>query len=150
MAAVNHTRGVKLLLKVGDGATPTEVFTARCSINAARGLAFAAETNDVAVPDCTDPDLMAWIEREKVSLSATVTGAGMLDRADAKFFGDWVMDDAAKNCKIVMDHATSGQVVTWTGAFHLTAFEVTGDRGGKVECSISLASTGAVTGTYPA
>lgn len=88
MAEVKHARGVKLLIKVGDGATP-EVFETYCSINAERGITFTAGTNDQDIPDCQDPDAIAWVVREKTNLSASITGSGVLDTGDVQDFFDW-------------------------------------------------------------
>lgn len=143
---VKHARGVQLLLKVGDGASP-EVYTAFCSINAARGITFSSAVNDFSIPDCTDPDLIAWIAREKSSLSVAVSGAGILNTPDIDDFFNWWSSRLSKSCTITIDVGASlgGQV--FTGDFHLTDFAITGDRGAKMECSITLASDGEVTMT---
>lgn len=144
MAAVKHARGVKLVLKVGNGASP-EVFTAKCSINAARGISFAAATRDFAVPDCTDPDMIAWLSREKESLSVAFSGAGMLNTPDVEDFFDWWRDEDPKNCQVVVDVPSADGGVIFEGLYHLTDFGITGDRGGKQEMTISLASDGEIT-----
>lgn len=146
MAAVKHARGVKLLLKVGDGGGP-EVFSTFCSINAARGITFTSATRDFAVPDCTDPDQIAWLAREKESLSVSVTGSGMVNTPDVEAFFDWWKSEDSKNCQVVVDVASVDGGVIFEGAFHLTEFSITGDRGSKMETSISLASDGEVTST---
>ena len=143
MAAVKHARGVKLLLKVGDGASP-EVFTAYCSINAARSLQGTAATNEFNIPDCDDPDALAWVTREKVSVSYTVNGAGILNTPDVEDFATWLASEDAKNCQIIVDVPSADGGVIFSGAFHLTEFQITGDRGAKMECTLSLASSGEV------
>lgn len=149
MAAVNYTRGVKLVLKVGDGASP-EVLTALCTINAERGITFNAQTNDATIPDCADLDAMAWLAREKVSLSVDVTGGGMAHKQDVKKLWDWFESEDAKNCHIILDDDTAGNVITFAGAFHLTQFDLTGNRGEKVNSTMTLSSDGAVTATFGA
>jgi hypothetical protein len=144
MAAVQHARGVKLLLKVGDGATP-EVFTAYCTINAARNIKGTATVNKFNIPDCSDPDLLAWVVAEKVSLEYTVSGAGILNTPDVQAFADWLAAESSKNCQIVVDVPSADGGVIFEGAFHLTDFEITGDRGAKMQANISLTSDGAVT-----
>jgi Phage tail tube protein len=146
MAAVKHARGVQLVLKVGDGAAP-EVFTPLCTINAARSIAGEAATNDFNIPDCDNPDLMGWLAREKVSLSYSVNGAGILNTPDVVIFTDWLHDPLPHNCIIVVDVSTADGGVEFAGAFHLTTFEITGDRGSKMEATIALLSDGEVTVT---
>lgn len=147
MAVVKHARGVKLLLKVGDGGSPSESFTSYCSINAARGITFSSATNEFPEIDCDDPDQVAWIVREKSSLSCSITGAGILNTPDIQDFFDWLTDDASKNCQIVVDVPSADGGVIFEGAFHLTEFAISGDRGAKMEVTISLVSDGEVTST---
>lgn len=143
---VKHARGVKLLIKVGDGAAP-EVFTAFCTVNAARSIAGEAATNDFNIPDCEDPDAMGWLAREKVSLSYSLSGAGILNTPDVEVFADYLADPLSRNCEIIVDVPAADGGVIFAGKFHLTAFEITGDRGGKMEATISMVSDGEVTVT---
>lgn len=144
MAAVKHARGVKLLLKVGDGADP-EVFAQFCSINAERGITFTSTTNDVDIPDCDDPDMLAWIAREKQNLSVTINGAGTLNTPDVQDFFDWFKSPEPKNCQLVVDVPSVDGGIIWTGAFHLTEFSITGNRGEKMQAAVTLNSDGPVT-----
>lgn len=144
MAAVNEFKGQLLALQVGDGniSPGPETFASYCSINAEKGISFTAETNDVAIPDCTDLELVDWIAREKVSLSAGITGSGMLDKADVPKFYAFLTDDDSRNCRLTIP-GPGGTL--FSGKFHLTAFDVTGARNDRATCSITLASDGAVT-----
>jgi predicted secreted protein len=143
MAAVNAFKGQLMALQIGDGAEP-EVFGPFCSINAERGISFTAETNDVALPDCTDLELVDWIAREKVSLSAGITGSGMLDKADVPKFYAFLADTESRGCRLTIP-GPGGTL--FAGKFHLTGFEITGARNERSTCSITLASDGPVTAT---
>lgn len=144
MAQATTASGVRqLLILVGDGGSP-ETFVHPCSINSQRGLVLTADTNDVIVPDCEDPDLMAWVEREKVSLGGTINGEGTLNVPDLDLFWDWFESSDPKNVKVVVDlEAVNGGRV-FSGAWHLTNFELGGERGQKVSASITLQSSGAI------
>lgn len=144
MAEVKHARGVKLLIKVGDGATP-EVFETYCSINAERGITFTAGTNDQDIIDCENPDAVAWVVREKTNLSAAITGSGVLNTPDVADFYDWLTDEDPRNVKVIVDVPSTDGGVIFTGRFHLTEFSLTGNRGEKMQASISLSSDGAIT-----
>lgn len=145
MAQAKTVRGTKLLVKVSDGAG-TPAYSHPCLINTDRGIAFSAETNDVIIPDCADPDLMAWAAREKVSLSAQITGSGTLNTPDTEFYSDWVMSPDPIAVRVEL----GGVVLAdgggyWQGNFHCTNFELTGTRGNRVQCSLTLVSDGAIT-----
>lgn len=144
MAAVKHARGVKLLVKIGDGADP-EVFTAICTINAARGIVFSSTTNEFADIQCDDPDAVAWTLREKSGLSASINGAGLLNTPDVQDMYDFLSSADPKNCQVVVDVPSADGGVIFEGAFHLTEFGITGDRGAKMESSVTLLSDGEVT-----
>lgn len=146
MAAPTTARGTKLLIKVGDGEDP-EVFSHPCTISGQRAIVFTSTVNEVNVPDCALPDQLAWIEREKVSVSAAINGEGTLNAPDADLFFEWVTDEDEKNVKCVIDipGSTGGRI--YSGAFHCTQFEEGGNRGEKVNASIQLQSTGVVTKT---
>ncbi|QBX38670.1 hypothetical protein E4M02_11145 [Brevundimonas sp. S30B] len=144
MAEVKHARGVKLLIKVGDGETP-EVFSTYCSINAERGITFTAGSNDQEVIDCDNPEQVAWLLREKTNLSASITGSGMLNTPDVEEFFDWLASPDSRNVKVVIDVPSADGGVIFTGAFHCTEFSITGNRGEKMQASISLSSDGPVT-----
>lgn len=149
MAAVNYTRGVKLVVKVGDGASP-EVFTRLCTINAERGITFNAQSNDATIPDCDDPDKMAWLAREVSTLSVDVTGGGMSHKQDVKKLWDWWSSGDTKNCQVIVDDDTAANVITFEGGFKLPQFDMTGNRGEKVNSTMSLSSDGEVTATFGA
>jgi predicted secreted protein len=148
MAQAKVMNGRKLLIKVSDGAS-TPTFAHPCLINAARGIAFASETNSINIPDCDDPDLVTWVGREKRGLSASINGAGVLHTPDTEVFFDWVKSSTPKAVRVELNGVTGGANGGgyWGGNFHLTTFEVSGDDGEKVQCSLSMESDGAIAWT---
>lgn len=145
MAKVSSIRGTKLLIKVSDGGSPTPVFAHPCMINSDRGISFTASTNDQEVPDCDNPDLMAWAEREKVSLSAQISGNGILHTKDISFFSDWLQSPDSIAVRVEFDGVDEDDGGGWwAGNFHCTGFDANGGRGKKAEGSITLISDGPV------
>jgi hypothetical protein len=140
---VKYASGVKLVIMVGDGGSP-EVFTPYCTVNALRSIKGDTATNDFNIPDCDDPDLIGWLVREKVSLSYTLGGAGILNTPDVQAFTDWLADPLSRNCQIIVDVASTDGGVIFTGPFHLTSFEITGDRGKKMEATLAMVSDGEI------
>lgn len=140
MAAVDVFNGSKVLIKVGDGADP-EVFTHPCLINTSRSVQESATTVDSVVPDCADLDAPAWTQREKDALSVTITGEGLVNKGDVASYQLWLRATAGKNVQYTIDDGTT----TYVGNFHLTEFQVSGERKEKAQASITLVSNGAVT-----
>lgn len=147
MATVKTINGSQLLVQIGDGASPSETFTHDCLINTSRGIAFSADTNEFVVPDCLDPDAPAWKELTKDGLSAQITGAGVVHTSSIESWFDWFTSANTKNIRVKVNVAGADGGGYWQGAFHLTAFEVSGDRKAKAEVSVTLVSSGPVTWT---
>ncbi len=144
MTAAKTVRGKSLLIKVGDGET-SETFVHPCLINSQRGIVFSSETNETRIPDCDDPELIAWINREKVSLSATINGSGTLHTPNIADYSDWFESPDTRNVRVEVNGITlANGGGWWAGAFHLTQFEVTGSVGELTQCSIGLQSSGSV------
>lgn len=143
MAQAETVRGTKLLVKIEDPLAPG-TYTHNCSINGQRSVQFSSQTNDTNVPDCDDPDLMAWVEREKVSLSATIQGAGTLHTPDVTLFYRYMADSDPWNVRFVIDVPGASGGVYFHGAFLCTDWQAGGDRGAKSDGSVTLQSSGVV------
>lgn len=144
MAQKLAVRGTKLLIQVGDGADP-EVFAHPCLINTDRSFNLQAETQDFPTYDCEDPEAVSWMQREKVSLSGDISGAGRLHEADLAEYDAWLRDPNPRNVKIVISATAAEGGGSWTGSYHLTQFQVTGgDKSTTIEVTLTLQSTGEV------
>lgn len=135
---IAEIRGTQLMIKIGDAASP-EVFSHPCLINTKRGIQFQSSANKVIIPDCDNPDDPAWVQVIKDQLSASISGAGVLDTADVADYDAWFNSDDAKNVEIWL-----GAIGKWTGSFKLTSWEVNGDRNQNAEVTLTLESHGAL------
>lgn len=140
---VKGVRGVQMLLKVGDGASP-ETFAHYCSINAEREFALEANVNENVTIDCDNPDNPGWVDREVESKSGQVTGAGLLNGPDYAEFFEWFDSCETRNVQIVLNVSAANGGGEAEGAFLLTNLTKTGNRGEKVQVSITLQSSGPI------
>ena len=138
MAAAQELPGRQLLIKFGDGETP-EVFTTKCLINTDRGIVWSTETQRGVTPDCDNPEDPGWQWAEIDGLMATINGAGTLNIPDIPFFDTWFRSGESKNIQVWV-----GTVGYWPGAFKLSGWEVTGQRNGKAQASVTIESDGEV------
>lgn len=146
MAEAKTVAGKSLLIKVSDGATPTPAFTHPCLINAARGIQFSSTSNERRIPDCSDPELIAWTKINKVSLSGKITGAGVMNTPDNVFYFGWFNSDDAKAVRVEYAGVSAGDGGGWwAGNWKCTDYGNDGDVGDEVNASLSLASHGAIT-----
>lgn len=139
MAQPVTIRGSQLLIKIGNGGSPSETFAHPCLINTERGIQFTEQGSDVVVPDCDNPEDPAWLEHVKDGLSATVTGAGTLNVEDVEDFDEWFRSADPKNIQVWL--GTAGY---WGFAAHLTEFQITGTRSEKAQCTLTIRSEGIV------
>ena len=142
MAQPTVIAGTKLLLLVGNGASP-EVFAEPCGLTS-KGFDMAVSTNNTLIPDCDDPEAPAWEAKDVNSLSATVSGQGVMATESLDTWRDWFMSAESKNLHIKLDGSNLGY---FSGAFILSAFKLGGQRGQKVTMDLTLVNTGAVTWT---
>lgn len=142
MAGPDTVTNEQILIQIGNGADP-EVFAHPCLINSDRGFSRTANTIQEVVPDCTNPELPGWNSTEVDGLGATISGGGMLDLASVEAFDDWFESGASRNVKVKLNK-TGGR--TYTGAYKLTQFDITGTRKNRATAAITLVSDGPVPG----
>ncbi|MGQ3674257.1 phage tail tube protein [Xanthobacter sp. TB0139] len=138
MAKPTTYRGSHLLVKISDGGDPEE-FSAPCGLTT-RGLSRTAETNSTSVPDCDDPDAPAWTEAEVGSQSWSVSGSGVLAAESVAVWDEWFASGEARNVQIDLGTGAAGR--RYTGRALLTSYEVTGERGNKVQVSVTQTGDG--------
>lgn len=137
MSYVAPLGGDVLLVKVSDAGSPG-TFTHPCLINTDRSLEMSANATATELADCADQSAPAKIVRKVKSTDIKVSGAGVLDATSALAFMQWLLAGTTKDVKITQN--TTGALGGWTitGAFLLTAFNITGRRGDYQECTLTL------------
>lgn len=143
MATPTVASGTKLLVKLGNGASP-EVFAEPCGLTT-KNFTLNKGTNDIDLPDCDDPDAISWLGREAQNRSAEISGDGVLDTTVLDSYQAWFDSNAARNVQIAINVAAASGGGHWTGAFHLTSLAIGGERGQKITVSLTIQSDGAVT-----
>lgn len=143
MAYLDGLLTEELLIQVGDGATPTEVFAHPCLVNTERSVALTAETKAVQIPNCTEPSAPKKTVRRVVATDSQISGSGLLPHASSKTYADWLLSGLPKNIKVKL--AKTGALML-SGSYLLTNFTVTGsDQGDNVTCQITLEQADAPT-----
>jgi len=135
--------GRALLVKIGDGATPTEAFTNLCGLNS-KAITLNNSVIDVTTPDCTTPEGALWTENLMGVKNISFSGDG--------YFEDSVQELRMNTVAMLADPKGNFKVTvpafgTYSGSFYVESLEWGGETEGGVTYSISLTSTGAVTFT---
>ena len=134
---VGIIEGEKLLIKIGDGASP-EVFAHPCLINTTRDVSFTSNLTTTEVADCNDQSKPAKIVQKVKSVDFTLTGAGKIDKTSVLTYIQWWQSGLAKNA--IVDQNTTGADGGWNGAGQLILkdFKITGARGDYQDCTLTF------------
>lgn len=134
------------MVMIGDGSSPTETFAAPCGFTSLN-LTVNIETNSTNVPDCTDPDLPAWLVSDEVSKQMVISGQGVLDTDANQVWREWLMDGGEKTIRWITagDAANGGGY--WQAPGILTGFEYAGERGQRWNQNITITLNGKPTWT---
>jgi len=121
-------------------------FAAPCGLTS-RSISFSKETNDTTSIDCEDEDAPAWVDRDVVSLSATISGEGVMARESIDLWRDAFTTTDTVNARIEVAGEAAQGGGYWSGKFHLTSFEPGAERGQRVSVSVEMQSSGPVVWT---
>jgi TP901-1 family phage major tail protein len=138
--------GRLMLVRIGDGATPTEAFGLLCGLRS-KTLTINNSEIDVTTADCTTPGGVLWTEVLAGVKRVNVTGNGYFkDEATEARLNTVVMSAGAKcNFEIVVP-----ELGTFAGEFMISNVDYGGEQEDGVTYSLSLGSSGPVTFTAAA
>lgn len=132
-------KGSLVLLKVGNGGSPTETFT---TIGGLRTTSFTHNNQPV---DISNKDSGAWralLDGAGIR-SLSISGSGVFtDSAAEETVRGFAMSNAIKNYQI-----TFGNGDSLKGPFQITAYQRTGSFNNEETYALALASAGEVTFT---
>lgn len=134
-AAAPQTTGV-----TAQPPAPT-VYAAPCGFTS-KSFTLAKNLQEIDIPDCDDPDAVAWIGRDAQNLSAAITGEGV---AAAQSVGDW---NAAWNsvesvpAKVEIEFSTG--TLVYTGMFQVDNLAFGAEQAGRVTLNVNMQSDGQI------
>lgn len=142
MAAPQTVRFGKFRVLLGTPAVDPEdpmVFTAPCGFTS-KSLTLTKALTEVNLPDCDDPDAVAWIGRDAESLSASVSGEGVMAGQSVDAWLDAFEDVESVHVRVEVEFPA--KTIVWTGRMHLSTFTASAEQGGRVTASIEMSSDG--------
>lgn len=138
MARPTTARFGKFSVKLGNDATPT-VYTAPCGFTS-KSLTLTKELQEVNIPDCDDPDAVAWVGRDASSLSASVSGEGVLASEAVDTWLD--AQESVDSVPVKVELEFPAKSIAWTGNMHVANLTLGAEQGGRVTISAELQSDG--------
>lgn len=142
MAKPDTVKFGKFFVRLSDGASPP-TFAAPCGFTS-KSFTRGKTLGEVNVPDCDDPDAPAWVERDVQSMTATISGEGVLAKSAVPVWEDALSSNTSIECEVEFEYA-DGDSDLYTGFFHVESFEITGALGERVNVSVSMQSDGEIT-----
>ena len=122
----------------------TGTHTAPCGFTS-KSLTLSKSLSEVALPDCDDPDAPITLGRDVESISASVSGEGVLAASAVETWLDAYESVNSVAVKVEIEFSTG--TVTWTGSMHVESLEIGAEQGGRVTLNVSMQSDGALVRT---
>jgi len=138
MAQPTTAKFGKFRVMLSDGGSP-EQFAAPCGFTS-KSLTLTKNLTEINLPDCDDPDLVAWVGRDATSLSMSVSGEGVLASESVE---TWL--DAAESSEPVavrVEIEFPAKTIVWNGFMHVSTFTPAAEQGGRVTVSVEMQSDG--------
>ncbi|TJV20612.1 MAG: hypothetical protein E5Y04_31700 [Mesorhizobium sp.] len=144
MAAPKTAKFGAFVISLSNGASP-ETFAAPCGFTS-KSLTFTKNLTEVSIPDCDDPDAPISLGRDVQSLSAAITGEGVLAAEAVPTWEDFRDSSDSINCQVEITFSSG--VLTYEGFFHLESIAFGAEQGGRVTINASMQSDGEVSGLW--
>lgn len=122
----------------------TGTYTAPCGFTS-KSLTLSKSLSEVALPDCDLPDDPIVLGRDVESISASISGEGVLAASSVETWLDAYESTESVAVKVEIEFSTG--TVTWTGRFHVESLEIGAEQGGRVTLNVSMQSDGALVRT---
>lgn len=145
MAKPTTVRFGKMLIKIATAAAPT-TFVAPCGFTS-KSLALSKNLEEVNIPDCDNPDDPAWVGRDVSSLTASVSGEGVLAEESLQM---WIAAfQSTEPVPVEVELVLAGTAsFVWTGLMHVSTVTISGEQGGRVTISTEMQSDGELSGQF--
>ena len=106
MAQIDTIKFGDVIVMLGDGATPTELFEAPCGVTSINWTT-STNTNDEDLPDCENNDAVGYQSPTVVSIGDQVQLQGFVDGDSHKAWIEFIQSGEPKNVRIVYDKGTN-------------------------------------------
>ena len=143
MAQPTTAKFGKFRVMLGDGASP-EVFAAPCGFTN-KSLTLTKNLTEINLPDCDDPDAVAWVGRDATSLSMSVSGEGVLASESVETWLDAF--DSSDPVSVRVEIEFPAKTIVWNGQMHISTFTPAAEQGGRATVSVEMQSDGEMTRT---
>ncbi len=128
----------KLRILIGDSNSPIQ-YVAPCGFTS-KSLTLSKNLTDVNLPDCDDPDAPAWVGRDVESLTASITGEGVMAAESVETWMTAFEDTDSVPVKVEIE--LPAITYTYTGLMHVANVVFGAEQGGRITANVELQSDG--------
>lgn len=136
----------KFIVSMEDPTGSPGTFIAPCGFTD-KSLALSADTNDQQIPDCDDPDAPYWTAREVKSLSAQISGTGLLALENWDEWRAVYLAAVSHNYRVELNELLANNGGYFSGKFIITALTLGATLGNKTTLNVTMNSDGALAWT---
>ena len=141
MAQPTTAKFGKFKVYLGDGGSPA-VYSVPCGFTS-KSLTLTKNLTEINLPDCADPDAVAWVGRDAESLSMSVSGEGVLASESVEDWLDAWEDE--ESVQVRVDIEFPAKTIRWTGRMHISTFTTGAEHGGRTTVNVEMQSDGEMT-----
>lgn len=138
MADPTTVKSGKFRVLLGNDADPI-VYSAPCGFTS-KSMTLTKNLNEVNLPDCDDPDRVAWVGRDASSLSMSISGEGVMAQESVETWLDAWEDEESVPVKVELEFPA--KTITWTGYMHVATVGAGSEQGQRVTKNIEMQSDG--------
>lgn len=129
---------LRVYLDTSANATPA--FEMPCGFTD-KSLELTADTSDVAVPDCDDPDGAIWNERDVRTRNARITGQGVLAMESSEEWRSFFLN-GPRLVRVEINAPAADGGGYWQGRAVLTSWRIDGTLGDKLKSNVEMSNDG--------
>ncbi|WP_257154248.1 phage tail protein [Paracoccus pantotrophus] len=136
------TRSKKMFVRLSNGAEPP-VFIAPCGFTE-KSFNRSKTFGETVTPYCEGgDDIVDWVERDTVSMTASISGQGVMARQSVPTWEAALASADSIECEVEIEWP-DGSKELYTGRFHVESLEIGSPEGQRVTSNVSMQSDGPV------
>lgn len=144
MAQPITSRFGKFVISMEDPTGSPGTYIAPCGFTD-KSLTLSADTNDQQIPDCDDPDAPFWVAREVASLSAAISGRGLLALENWDEWRTVFLAAVSHSYRVQLNELLANNGGYFQGNFIISSLALGAAIGTKTTIDVTMASDGALT-----
>lgn len=142
MALTATVKGQHIVVQMGDGGAPTEVFATICGITS-KGLEQSAATSETTIWDCADVNAPPTIVRDVQNIDWSLSLSGQVDSGNLVALDNAFSAAVPKNFRFVFLDTVVNKKKQGSGI--ITGFTIQADNGEKATVSLTITGAGPLT-----